>query len=432
MKALQDLRARLFQSIQQRMFFGWAVLGVAGLGLFSSGPGQSHTLSVFVGPISEDLGISSAAIASAYGLATLVAAVLLPQMGRLVDRFGPRRMSLIVVVLLGLTCLAFAGVSSLAWLVVGYGVMRFLAQGSLMLNCANMVSQWFDRRRGFALGLMVLGFAVSMGVHPPLAQVLVDWLGWRQAWVVMGLLTWLIMVPPLLLLVHDKPEDLGLLPDGAQKNRSSESASEPQSTAQLGLTLGQALVTPSFYILGVGMFSISMLVTAMHFYQIQILASQGFSAGTAANLFILSSLVMVAFIPLVGKSLDRFPTRYVFACCLLLTALSLLLVSLAGNFGLAALYALIFGLTNACMMSLFGYVWPRFFGRRYLGSIQGTGQMLGVVGASLGPLPIGLAFDLLGSPSTTLRLCALLPLFCAVLALFLRTPRGIAVAAHLE
>ena len=74
-------------------------------------------------------------------------------------------------------------------------------------------------------------------------------------------------------------------------------------------------------------------------------------------------------------------------------------------------------------MTCFAYLWPHYFGRRHLGAIQGTGQMVGVVGASLGPLPLGIAIDYFGSYDTTLRLLAILPAACAVLALFLRAPK---------
>src|SRR3989337_794855 len=84
------MRAAVFAALGKRVFYGWTILAVAGLGIFATGPGQSHTFSVFVGPIGADLGLSKASISSAYGLATLLAAFCLPYMGRLLGRFGPR------------------------------------------------------------------------------------------------------------------------------------------------------------------------------------------------------------------------------------------------------------------------------------------------------------------------------------------------------
>ena len=419
-------------AVNRRFFYGWAIVGVASLGVFTSGPGQSHTFSVFVEPISRDLGVSSAALATAYGLATLAAALLLPRMGRAVDRYGPRRMLAVVVVLLGLACLFFGAAANLLWLVLGFGLLRFLGQGSLMLGCATLVSQWFSRSRGFAMSLMALGFGVSMAVHPPLSQVLVAEIGWRQAWVVLGLLTWLSMLPPILLLVYDRPEDLGLAPDGA--GRGADPAGRDAGGAAItGLTLAQALQTSSFYILSFAWFAIAMLITTLHFYQVKVLSAQGVEVETAARVFTVSAVTMVAAMPLVGRLFDSLRTRFVVALNLVITAAALIGVTLVSGLVSALLYAVLFGLCNAFSMTMFGYLWPRYFGRKHLGSIQGTGQMIGVVGASLGPLPVGLAFDLLGDATWTLRLLALYPLLAALIAVaFLRTHPAIREVAHLD
>jgi MFS family permease len=441
---MNSLRQAIFLALNRRFYYGWVIVAVAGLGMFASGAGQSHTFSVFVGPIAADLEIPSTLVASAYGLATLVAAFALPSMGRLVDRHGARRVSLFVVVLLGLACAALGAAVNVVWLAIGFAALRFLGQGSMMLNCSNLVSQWFSRRRGFALSLMVLGFAVSMAVHPPLGQALVELVGWRWAWVALGLITWALMVPVLLLLAHNKPEDLGLVPDGPSKRQPhpGERQTPPAGTrasgtttaaeALAGLTLRQALGTGAFYIVAAGMFSISMLLTALHFYQVSIFQAQGLDAGLAARIFPISALTMVLAMPLVGRLADHRPTRQVFAASLVLVSLSLAAASLVDGLPSALVYAVVFGISNAASLTLFGYLWPRYFGRRHLGSIQGTGQMISVVGASLGPLPLGIAFDLLASYTATLRLLALLPLACATAALFLRTPAGVPVDGRLE
>ncbi|MEO1719799.1 MAG: MFS transporter, partial [Pseudomonadota bacterium] len=125
----------LVQKVNARFFYGWIIVGVAAAGVFSSGPGQSHTFSAFIEPISNALDISSAQIATAYGLATLIAAFALPYMGRLVDRYGPRRMMFIIAGAVGLACLFFAASPNFVWLAIGFGLLRFFGQGSLMLVC---------------------------------------------------------------------------------------------------------------------------------------------------------------------------------------------------------------------------------------------------------------------------------------------------------
>jgi MFS family permease len=200
--------------VNRRWFYGWPMLAIAGLAMFASGPGQSHTFSVFITPIGQSLGITTTAVSSAYAVATLAAAFGLPYVGRMVDRFGVRHVLLLVASLFGLAQIGFGAIGNLALLALGFAALRFLGQGSLMLCSANLVSQWFSRKRGFALSLMGLGFAATMAAHPPLAQWLIDSVGWREAWLWLGIVTWLLLLPPILLLVQNRPEDLGLEPDG--------------------------------------------------------------------------------------------------------------------------------------------------------------------------------------------------------------------------
>lgn len=95
-------------------------------------------------------------------------------------------------------------------------------------------------------------------------------------------------------------------------------------------------------------------------------------------------------------------------------------VTVVDGIVMAVIYGAMFGINNAANITFFGYMWAHYFGRKHIGSIQGVGQMVGVFGASLGPLPLGLAFDLLGSYIEVIRWMALMPLGCAVLALFLK------------
>ncbi|MDP6706843.1 MAG: MFS transporter [Alphaproteobacteria bacterium] len=413
-----QLRASLFDRLAGRVFYGWVVVAVASLVMFGTGPGQSHLIGLFFDPISAELGLSRTSIALAYGGATLVAALLLPRMGRLVDRHGPAGMLSIVVGGLGLACILFGFATGWLYLALGFAALRFLGQGSLMLNCANMVSHWFERRRGFALGCMALGFPISIALHPPLVQWLIEWLGWRQTWVWLGIATWVLLLPPALLLLYNRPEDVGLAADGRPGSAEGAPRAEPS-----GLTLAEALRTPAFYILAAGLASLSMLVTALHVENKGILTRHGLDAQTAANMFAVTGIVAALAMPIVGRMLDRFETKWMFFGGLLVMVASLISVTFVEGLWGAVGYAIVFGLNNGVTMTYFSFMWPRFFGRRHLGQIQGTGQMIGIVGASLGPLPLGLAIDLLGDYDLTLRLLAVIPAGCAVAALFLKAPR---------
>jgi MFS family permease len=138
-------RDALSLGINRHVFYGWVMLAVGGLAVFASGPGQSHIFSVYITPISNDLGISRTSIASAYAAATLLAAFGLPFVGRLIDRVGVRRVALGVAVAFGFANIAFGRIAGLLSLALAFGALRFLGQGSLMLSSNYLVSQWFNR-----------------------------------------------------------------------------------------------------------------------------------------------------------------------------------------------------------------------------------------------------------------------------------------------
>jgi len=423
------MRKNILNYVNTKFFYGWIIVGIANIGIFSSGPGQSHTFSVFVEPISQDLQLSSASIASAYGLATLIAAFLLPYMGKLIDRYGARFSLIIISIILGISCIFFGAASNFLMLTVGFGFLRFFGQGSLMLGCANLVSQWFDSKRGFAMSLMALGFGMSMAVHPPLSQLLIDEYGWKYAWIILGVSTWIIMVPALFILAWNNPENIGLKPDGEKKTKLTKD--EVQVIE--GLNLKEALKENSFYILAAMWFGMAMLVTTLHFYQVTILTNQGISTEYAASLFTISAVAMVVFMPLVGKFFDNFPTKYVLATGLLINSISLISITYSNNDAYSLFYAISFGINNAFSMTMFGYIWPRYFGRKHLGSIQGTGQRIGVIGASLGPLPVGFAIDYLGSSLVTIRCLSVYPIIMAIIIImFLKSPSSLSINSKLE
>ena len=442
------------------------MLVIASLVMFASGPGQSHTFSVFLLPISEDLGISRTSVSSAYAFATLVAAFGLPHVGRMIDRHGVRKVLTVVGVALGTAGVAFGAVSGFVLLTLGFGALRFFGQGSLMLCAGNLVSQWFDRRRGLALSLTMLGFSVSVAVHPPLAQWLSEALGWRMAWVVLGVVTWAMLLPPVLLLVFDRPEVLGLRPDGkaaetvgdastrpgagredsvtaeaasgessrpavapedsvtaeAARRASTRSATAPGDSVT-GLSLAEARRTGAFWIILASNSSFAALVTALFFHQVSVFEAQGLDATLAASVFSICAVVMVVTTPLVGMLLDRFPTKPLYTCAMLSVSVALVAMSLVRDLPSAIVFSVLFGVANAAMHAHFTFVWPRFFGRRHLGSIQGVAQMGGVIGASIGPIPLGLGYDYLGGYVETLVALAAIPVMCAVAVAFMRAPR---------
>ncbi|MDP9426712.1 MAG: MFS transporter [Actinomycetota bacterium] len=198
-----------------RPFYGWAVVAVATVAAFCSGPGQSFVFSVFVDPILADTGISRVQLSTLYALGTAVSAAMVVLVARLADRFGARLMLAVVALALGVACFGMSFAAGPLTLFFGFAALRALGQGSLPLTATMLASQWFVKRRGRAVAVVVLGLAASNALLPPATQALIGSVGWREAYVGLGLMVWVLLVPAALLVVRNRPEDLGLHPDGA-------------------------------------------------------------------------------------------------------------------------------------------------------------------------------------------------------------------------
>ena len=454
----------LVHHINRRFFYGWLLVAAGALILFASGPGQSHTFGVFLAHVADDLGLSHTDVSFAYGVATLAAAFGLPYAGRHIDRHGARRVLTVVSLLLGVAAAAFGLVNGLVVLALGFAAVRFLGQGCLFLGASNVIAQWFERRRGFALSLVWLGFSASVALHPPFSQWLIETVGWREAWLWLGISSWALLFP-VLWFVRNRPENLGLRPDGraaieppakagqgpaplasrldprvpgvrpdanspqgpGQDASSIDSPGTPQKTSRVettDLTLKQALRTPAFWIVALGLSLIALLMTGLFFHQVAIFQHRGLEVHIATRVFAITALVSVISVPALGRIMDRTPSRLMYAGALLVMAGALMVLHLVDDIAAAVTYAVVFGLANASMHVNVGYLWADYFGRRHLGSIQGAGQTILIVGASLGPLPFSLSFDLTGDYSAALAGSAVLTVLAALAAaVFLRYPR---------
>ena len=193
-------------------FYGWAVVVVATLATFCSGPGQSFVFSVFVDPILADTGLSRVYLSTLYAFGTGVSAVMVVVVARLVDRFGARLMLAGIALGLGVACFGMSAAAGPIALFFGFAAMRALGQGSLPVTANILTAQWFVKRRGRAMAVVVLGLAASNALLPPLTQSLIVAFDWRTAYVILGVAVWLLLIPASIIVVRNRPEAVGLYP----------------------------------------------------------------------------------------------------------------------------------------------------------------------------------------------------------------------------
>lgn len=413
-------------------YYGWIIAGIGALGMILTSPGQTYSVSIFLEHFISDLGLSRSTASSLYTAGTLFGGLLLPFVGRRIDRYGVRKMMLVVSLLFGFACLYMGTVQNAGMLLVGFGLIRWLGQGSLYLVSANAINRWWVRRRGTMMGWAgVVSSILGLGAFPLLIDRLIPVLGWRGTYALLGGMVLMLMAPLGWLFLRDRPEAFGLEPDGAVWIRRR--GDPPAGAIEDNWSTSEALRTWAFWVLALGAASISMLTTGLLFHMVSIFADHALSASAAAAVYAPISASAALFMLAGGFLIDRIPARYLMAAALSLQACALLMVrSLGGTTTAVVLYGITLGATQGISRSVSGVVWAKYFGREHLGSIAGWAQTAAVLGAAVGPLPLGIARDLLGDYDLALLLCATLPLLLAVAALFVRRPRRKIIADPAE
>lgn len=406
------------------VFYGWVILLAATFGQIMTSPGQTYVNSIFIEYFIRDLEISRTLVSTLYTVGTLVASLALPWVGRQVDLRGQRVMVVAISVSFGLACLYMGFVHSALMLLVGFTLLRMLGQGSLSLVSTNVINQWWVRRRGPLLGISGVAVAlIGVGGFPNLVNWMIPLYGWRATYFLLGAVLILVMAPVGYLFYRNRPEEHGLLPDGMRTDGATPGvASTAPRFSEDNWTLREAIRTPVYWVFTAGLASISMLGTGMQFHVVSIFADNGLSSTLAAASYVPVAITSAAANLASGFLVDRVRLRVIMAIALLLQAVSLWMVSYLNVVALAMLFGVVIGATSGLMRTVSTVAWAKYYGRRHLGSISGVTSTVLVASSALGPLPMGLARDLLGSYTVTLAVLAVIPMALAVASLFVDRP----------
>ena len=348
-----------------KIFYGWWVVLAAGIGSFLSyGPIIAFTFGVFIKPLSEEFGWSRAEISLAFSLSLLMVSGAAPFIGRLVDHFGARKVIVPSVLMFGLGLISFYFLSASLWHFYAiYLLMGVVAVGAATLPYLSVVSHWFDKQRGWALGLAMVGLGLGTFTMPSLAQTLITEVGWRQAYVLLGL-----MVMGIALFLKETPQMMGLGPDG---ETAAQAGAEKQNGKEPGMSGREVWHTATFWLIACAFFLMSVSVHGCLIHLVPMLTDRGISAQSAAlATSLLGGALLVGRVG-AGYLLDRFFASHVAIGFLCGVAVGLFLLWSGAVGGLVFSAAVLVGLGVGAETDLMPYVVSRYFGLRAFGEIYG-------------------------------------------------------------
>lgn len=398
--------------------YGWVIIALAALSQFFSGPGQTYSNSIFIDYYIDEFGWSRSTVSGIYSAATLASGFLLFFIGRLIDRNGSRKMAVIVSLALAVACLFNSFVTSLVMLFIGFFFIRLLGQGSMALISSSLIPQWFVKKRGRAISIAAIGGLVSSAAFPLLNVWLIGSFGWRASWLILGAIIIICFTPLAFFLIQNKPEDMGLLPDnGDAKNQQKMQ----NTTEEISWTVKEAAKTKAFWLLLFCAAIPGIVNTGLTFHLVSIFQEKALSLETAASVLSITALIGLPVTFVTGMLLEKVKVQYMLALLFFGEIVSLLLLQNAGTLAMAIVFGLVWGVSMGVERIVMAVVWPNYFGRKHIGSISGISMAMIVAGSALGPLPLGIAYDLFGGYTEMLWGILLFPLL-GMFAAFMASP----------
>lgn len=407
------------------IFHGWWVVLVALVAMFAATLTGGAGFSVFVLPITADLGWDRRTLAGALSVGTILGAVAAPYCGRLVDRYGARVMLTVTGLGLALTLVPITWVQLPVFFYLAYSSARLIDMGLLNTAATTAVANWFVRLRGRALGITVAGNAIGVALVTPLAQWIILTWGWRTAWLVLSLTAVVLLTPLAWWLVRRRPEDLGLHPDGDPAPHLAASGRLEGSVAaplQVDWTLEAALRTGAYWLLVVSGSLTMLAISGVSFHQVPLLVANGLEVSVAAWLVSLYGVGWTVGCVGWGLVAERVPARYALAGTYLLAGGCMLWVIGIRDLAPAVLYAGLYGLVNGGKETLDAVVWADYYGRGSLGAIRGYSRPAIVGAGAAGGFLAGWAYDALGSYDLVMTVFGALATAGGLLVLLARPP----------
>jgi MFS family permease len=409
----------------QHTFYGWWIVAGSFLTLLVAVGLGIYAPPVFLVPLQEHFGWSRAAISGGPSLAALVTGLLSPVVGSWVDRYGPRRLMAFGAVVMAITFALFGAMQSL-WQLYAISVIASLGVScTAFIPNQTLISSWFERRAGLAMGIALAGIGIGGLTIAPLGALLIEQVGWRLAYVGLACLVPLVVLPTALLLVRNDPADLGLRPDGDATDADERAGRDGASEAKrAGLELSEALRSRNFWILALFNFLRVFGVTSLIGHLAAYLSDVGFERQLAAGA--LGFVVGVSVFGRLGSGFlaDRLPRKWIACGVVSAQAAAMPLLFAVTSFGVLPAFVILFGLAQGGGAVLLPLLVGHAFGLRAFGRILGAMMIAATFGGALGPVLTGWIFDRTGSYELAFALHIGAFLTAAVAIQLLRPPHG--------
>lgn len=375
-----------------KVFFkGWLVV-FAGLILMISVYGiVNNCASLFIKPVTEDLGFSRSEFSLYYTVIALSTMVIALFMGKLAKKFKIKNIMLVGCVLAGIGYIGYSYANSI-YVFYLMSIFSGLGLGMTTLTPLSIIiSNWFVEKRGLALGLTFMGSGVGGMIFNPVANYIILNYGWRQSYLVLGIIILVTTIPIVLIFMSEKPSDKGLLPYGYEN--SSKSVLD---TSAKGVMLGEAVKTKIFWIMVVGLILITIIAMGVQMHIASYLTDIGYSPTFAASVISINMGVVILGKILLGYIFDKIGCEKGVIFVGLQVFLGVLALLFASKYPAIIVFIICWGIGNCMGTIVPALITSEIFGKKDYSTIVGVVNAVVLLGAALGSAVTGKLYDISG------------------------------------
>ncbi|KPI47928.1 MFS transporter [Clostridioides difficile] len=376
---------------QKGFFRGWLVV-FAGLILMISVYGiVNNCASLFIKPVTEDLGFSRSEFSLYYTVIALSTMVIALFMGKLAKKFKLKNIMLVGCVLAGIGYIGYSYASSI-YVFYLMSIFSGLGLGMTTLTPLSIIiSNWFVEKRGLALGLTFMGSGVGGMIFNPIANYIILNYSWRQSYLVLGIIILVTTIPVVLIFMSEKPSDKGLLPYGY-----SNSSENVLDNSVKGIMLGDAVKTKIFWIMVVGLILITIIAMGVQMHIASYLTDIGYSPTFAASVISINMGVVILGKILLGYVFDKVGCEKGVIFVGLQVFLGVLALLFASKYPAIIVFIICWGIGNCMGTIVPALITSEIFGKRDYSTIVGVVNAVVLLGAALGSAVTGKLYDMSG------------------------------------
>lgn len=395
-------------------YYGWTILAFGTLGMIAAVPGSPPGMSVFVDDMIAALDMDRGSFALSYTFGTIMAGLCAPFAGKFVDQWGARLMGClsffglgVILIVTGLLDQIYQLMSpvmgnmpfGLILVFLAFFGIRLMGLSFGMTTCRSMVFRWFEGKRGWAAAINGIMLSLSFSSAPVLLNGMVLSLGWQQTWIQLGILFAFGMTALAYIFFRDSPESCGIEVEQSKERLRTRIPIVREFTAP------EAIRTKTFWIFISGLALNGLIGTGISFHIVGMAESYGLARQVAVDVFLPSAIFQITTTLLFGRYSERLKLKHMLG--LMVIAQTMTLLGALNFYELSWRWCYI--VSSGISWGLFGVLinipWPRFYGRKHLGAINGWVTGATVVASSVGPYLFGLSFQLTDAFSTAIWLC---------------------------